>query len=209
MIKAMTFQRQGGYTLVELMVAVMLTSIVTVSIYKAYVSITTSYDVQDQVVELQQNSRVAMDRLIRELRMAAYDPDATAGAGFVAPTDSTNVNFTMDLDDSGVIDAANETVGYGFDQPNSELERDGTAVIDNVNALDFVFLDEDGAVTTTLADIRVVQVSMVLRTTNEDYGYTNTDAYTNLQGATIYTAPGDNFRRRLVRAQVKVRNMGL
>lgn len=209
MIMMRPIQQQRGYTLVELMVAVVLTSIVTVAIYKAYVSVTTAYEVQDQVVELQQNSRVAIDRMAREIRMAGYDSKETASAGFVATTDADDINFTMDLDESGAIDAGNETVAYSYDAGNLELKRNGTAVIDNIDALNFVYLDEDGEVTATLANIRTVQIAVVLRTSNEDYGYTNSDTYSNLQGTVIYTAGGDNFRRRVVRTQVKVRNMGL
>ncbi len=213
MIATRPFQQQRGYTLVELMVAVVLASIVTVSIYKAYISVTTAYDIQDQVVELQQTSRVAIDRLVREIRMAGYDPAGSAGAGFTL-INSSRVTFTMDLSGNGTIDAANETVDYSYDSANLQLDRNGTALVNNVSALNFVYLDENGAVTANPANVRTVQIAVVVRTTNEDYGYINTDSYANLQGTTIFpvatsTDTNPNVRRRVLTAQVKVRNLGL
>jgi hypothetical protein len=58
-------------------------------------------------------------------------------------------------------------------------------------------------------NIRSIQVAMVVRTTNEDLRYTNTEEYRNLQGSLIYQGPGDHFRRRLSVKQFKVRNAGL
>jgi hypothetical protein len=107
-------------------------------------------------------------------------------------------------------------------------------IITNVDALNFVYLDEDGndldedtdpddpaAGRTVLNDneaerIHSVQVALLVRTTNEDYRYTNNEIYRNLQDSdgdgdndVIYQAPGDNFRRRLFVKEIKIRNAGL
>jgi hypothetical protein len=97
-------------------------------------------------------------------------------------------------------------------------------IITNVDALNFVYLDEDGTNldeddpvdgrvflndTDDRNSIRSVQVAIVVRTTNEDFRYTNNEEYENLQGELIYTAPGDNFRRRLLVKEIKIRNAGL
>jgi hypothetical protein len=82
-------------------------------------------------------------------------------------------------------------------------------IITNVSALDLVYLDKDENLTATLGEIDTVEISMVVRTTNQDYRIINTETYQNLQGDDIYTAPGDNFRRRSMSMRVKIRNAQL
>lgn len=165
-------QCQRGYTLVELMVAVALTAIVTMAIYKAYVSVSAAYDVQDQVIEIQQSARVAMDRMIREVRMAGYDPGEVGGAGIDASSTSQQIVFSRYDDDA----AAMETITYSWD--GTDLNRNGQSVITNVDALNFVYLAITGAVAASPGVARGVIVTVVVRASNEDYGYTNSDSYT-------------------------------
>ena len=100
-------------------------------------------------------------------------------------------------------------------------------IITNVDALNLVYLDEDrvdidpdatpddpadGRTLLSeedMANIRSAQACLVVRTTNEDYRYTNNDEFRNLQGSLIYRAPGDNFRRRMFCKEIKIRNAGL
>jgi type IV pilus assembly protein PilW len=85
----------------------------------------------------------------------------------------------------------------------------------NIDALNFVYLDgSDPPVPTgVLEDIRYVQVSIVARAGETvpvmARKVTDNTVYTNPQGATVFTAPGDQFRRRMVTTSIKCRNMGL
>jgi hypothetical protein len=134
-----------------------------------------------------------------------------------------------DFDDDG------ERIIYSLNGTNLQREVwDGDAgsydppqtIITNVDALNFVYLDEDGSdlgyspdgiITTTdpddakniISNIRFVQIAIVVRTTNEDYRYTDRDPYVNPQGSTILPRQNDNFRRRLLVKRIKVRNAGL
>jgi hypothetical protein len=60
-----------------------------------------------------------------------------------------------------------------------------------------------------LQEVDRVEITLVVRATNEDYRYTNKETYRNLQpgvAGEIYTAPGDNFRRRVFSMSVQIRN---
>ena len=57
----------------ELLVALALTAMVGGAAYKVLVSQGTTFLRQDQLAEAQQNARVAMDHIVRELRMAGYN----------------------------------------------------------------------------------------------------------------------------------------
>jgi type IV pilus assembly protein PilW len=62
----------SGFTLIEILVALLITSILTVAIYSFFVGQHHAYTVQDQVIEMEQNARAAMDMIRRDLRMAGY-----------------------------------------------------------------------------------------------------------------------------------------
>ena len=61
-----------GFTLVEILVALVITSILTIAIYSFFVGQHHAYTVQDQVIEMEQNARAALDMIRKELRMAGY-----------------------------------------------------------------------------------------------------------------------------------------
>ena len=61
-----------GMTLIELLVALTISGILVAGVYRTFVSQQHTYTVQDQVVDMQQNVRLAINRMTRELRMAGY-----------------------------------------------------------------------------------------------------------------------------------------
>jgi type IV pilus assembly protein PilW len=73
-----------GVTLIELLVALVVSALVIGGIYRVFVAQTRAYTVQDQVVEVQQNIRSAMEILLRDLRMAGYDSDSISSKISVA-----------------------------------------------------------------------------------------------------------------------------
>jgi len=138
-------------------------------------------------------------------------------------------SFTVDEDTNGngVLDTGEDTNGNGV-LDRGDLEREvwdstipgfGAAqtIITNVSAFEFVYLDEDEnplvplpiTAAGKLDKIDTVVITMVVRATNEDYRITNNETYQNLLLTDIYTAPGDNFRRRAMSMRVKIRNVNL
>jgi prepilin-type N-terminal cleavage/methylation domain-containing protein len=65
-----------GITLIELLVALVISGIVIAGIYRLFVVQSRAYTVQDQVAEVQQNIRTTMEILLRDLRMTGYDNDS-------------------------------------------------------------------------------------------------------------------------------------
>ena len=243
-----------GFTLVELMVTVFLTAIAVVSIYRGYTSFSQSADAQQQVIEMQQNLRVGMYRLEKDIRRAGMNEEQDETAGFTL-ADVDTVEFTMDIGgtnfnvyddirpckgnpegDSDELDSC-ERISYARLDPDGDgvfglYRKDentpgaaGVEIISNLEALRFVYLDEDGATIDPVApataltneqreNVRSVEVSMVVRTTNEDYRYTNNESYENtipVGGSLVQVlAPQkDNFRRRVLSKWIKIRNAGM
>ncbi len=222
-------QNVDGLTLVELMVALFISSILMFSVYLTYLSQHKAYTVQDQVTDMQQNLRAAMFHLEREVRMAGCDPSGDAGAGIII-ADVDSLSFSMDINDDSDnyipdddISDSNEQIAYALDDPDGdgvddELDRNNNTLAENIEVLNFVYLDGDGNVLDDdglgnvvgrINDIRSVQITIVARTGRSDRDFTNSKAYKNLQGVTIFTAPGDHIRRRSLSRHVRCRNLGL
>ncbi len=223
--------RQKGFTLVELIVATAVTLVVLAAIFMTYKSQQDSYVSQEQVAEMQQNLRAAFYMMARDVRMAGYDPTGVAGAGMVA-ANANNINFTMDItggesdgnnnDGDSQIDEADEhyngvITDIGDDITYSlvggNLVRNDLSgnqiVANNIDWLDFEYLDWQGNVTATLGEIRSVQITLVARAGKTDRAFTNNQTYQNQQLSRSYVAPGDNFRRRVLSTTIRCRNMGI
>jgi type IV pilus assembly protein PilW len=93
-----------GVTLIELLVALVLSALVIGGIYRLFVAQTKAYTVQDQVVEVQQNIRSAMEILLRDLRMAGYDSDSISSkisiASPIANAGDHTVTVSYEYDDT-------------------------------------------------------------------------------------------------------------
>ena len=213
-----SIKNRDGFTLVEILVAVAIAGVVMAGIYSAYYSQQKSYIAQGEVSDMQQNLRAAMYFMEREIRMAGCDPQGTAGAGITdlgynsGPDRNTSITFTEDIanagtgNPNGVIDS-DETITYALN--GTDLRRNGQVLAQNIEALDFVYLNASEAATTNADDIRAVQITVIARTGKGDPGYVNNDPpFTNLAGKTI-SHPADNFRRRVSTVRVKCRNLGL
>jgi type IV pilus assembly protein PilW len=252
-----------GFTLIEFLVVISIAAIVSGGIYTAYNSQVGSYAVQQQVVEMQQNIRAAVNLMEREIRMAGYDPTGESGAG-VTTARSDTLEFTMDArggdadgldnDNDGTVDEADEAeYGNGLTSDTDEqiryaLDNDADAngiadgspcrlgretggggglqrLAENVDALNFVYLDEDGnnlidtdlnppaVPAADLPEIRSIQITIVARSGETDSGFfnkhTDDESYENQEGEEILPPQNDHFRRILLTAEIKCRNLGL
>lgn len=217
--------KERGFTLVELMIAMAVGGIVMGAVMTSFLSQHRSYLAQDEVVEMQQNARVAMDMLTRDIRSAGYDPN-NLGAGITVATPN-NLVFTKEDDlpangletfDYSLFDAFTFTAPPSNDGLVDDLALQVTSaagasagrqvVAENIEQLEFRYLDEDGNVTATLADIRAIQISILAVASNPDQNFTNTMTYTTASGA-VWGPYNDNLRRRLLITTVQCRNLGL
>lgn len=200
-----------GFTLAELLIGLFVSAVVMTTILSAYYSQNKSYAVQEQVAAMVQNLRAAMDIMIREIRMAGYDPTGTANAGIVT-ANTTSITITEDLDGDGSV-AGDENITYVLADSDgdgdNDLERNNNLIAENIDALDFLYLDETNNPTAVPSEIKAVQITMVAKTGRGDRGYVDSVVYTNQQGTGILGPINDNSRRKRLTAEVRCRNMGL
>ena len=68
----MKSRKDKGVTLIELLIALVISAIIVAALYRAFVSQQKSYTVQERVADMQQNVRVAINRMMREIRMTGF-----------------------------------------------------------------------------------------------------------------------------------------
>lgn len=198
---------QRGFTLIELLITMLISGIVIASIYSAFQSQQNSYIAQDQVAEMQQNIRAGLDMMTREIKMAGYDSTGKAEAALVA-INASSINFTMDLnEDDDVVDSG-ENITYALDTVDKEITRNTQPIAQNIEELEFVYLDEDDAVTADVEEVRSVVISILARAGGSDKNFLNSKQYISFSG-TIWGPYNDYLRRRLLIQRVNCRNMGL
>ena len=129
-----------GFTLVELMVTVFLTAIAVISIYRGYTAFSQAADAQQQVMEMQQNLRIGMTRLVTDIRRAGMNEEAVTVAGFISAS-AEEIEFSMDLG------SANGPIIFATDTEDS----DGDGVADDGSGTDVEGIEEsrvgDGDIT--------------------------------------------------------------
>jgi len=154
--------KNTGFTIVELMVAMVISLVVMGTIYSTFQVQQKSYIHQERVAVVQQNLRAAMYYMTREIRMAGYDPTGSSNFGIVT-ADPASINFTMDylysnatLSDNGVIDSG-EGITYSLSGTNLVRDAGGKQVIaQNIDSLTFTYMDQDGNGTNETVHIKVV-----------------------------------------------------
>lgn len=160
--------KENGFTLTELLVAMVLAGIVMASLYSAYLTQQRSYQTTEDVNVVQQNLRSAMYFVEKDLRMAGYDPKDSGGCGFTT-TSSNEIRFTLDRNEDGDCDST-EYIRYrhNSDDDDNTLVRDTGTGIDGTNApvasditnVSFSYFSSAGSGTTVAGSVRYVVVDM-------------------------------------------------
>jgi len=201
-----------GFTLIELMIAIAIGSIVIAGTVMLFNRQIMANNTQRMLVSMQQNVRAAVSFMERDIRMAASDPTGNAQLDpdfdpqEITEAESSKLVFTSDADADKV---STETT---YELVGDELERNGEILALNIDALNFVYLDEDGNTTSDIPDVRSVQLSIVARSGDSLPGLffrrNDSTVYRNRLNEIILPAQNDNFRRMQVTTEVDFRNIG-
>jgi len=217
-----------GVTMVELLVAMVIALLALGAIYSTLLNQHKSYVVQEETAAMNQNLRIAMFYMQREIRMAGCDPTGNANAR-IKTANATSINFTEDVrgdldgsDSDGDTDDANEDITYCLKANNLVKNTGGgkQMVVQNIDALDFVYLDGSSPPSVlnpkgsdvaeeNMDQIRSVEITMVARTDRTTLASPNNNAYFNQRGWQILEPQNDNFSRRSLTVWIKCRNLGL
>ena len=131
--------RGRGFTLIELLIAMVIALVIITALSSFFISQRKTFDVQEQVSEMVQGARAAMDMITREIKMAGYAPTgydkqfengaaqtppppllmqrtAPAASRFVGiPYKTAQLEIIADLSGDGTIgDASHEKIVYKY-----------------------------------------------------------------------------------------------
>lgn len=197
----------AGFTLIELLIAMAVGLVVLGATYGVFILHSKTFGNQEQIAEMQQNARAAMDIMTREIRMAGYDPLGSAGAGIVSAA-SDSINFTLDITSTsgpdapdGDTDDPNENITYSLYTVDGiqKLGRKSTAgavnqpVAEHIQSLAFQYWDANGNTTATVANIRRIRVTITGKTAKPDPDY----------------SPNSGYRTYTLTSVITPRNLGL
>ena len=174
-MKKMKRLNRKGVTLIELLIALVICGMVAAGIYQVFIAQSKAYTVQDQVIEVQQSVRSAMEILLRDLRMAGFDndnlnSDVRIDNPLVTPVQTSDITINYEYyqrnDDPSILESQkyeSHQVRYWRDAGDLRLRRtitkasgvnDGATteiILENVDTLDFTYgvdVNEDGALDT-------------------------------------------------------------
>jgi len=107
-----------GLTLIELLIVLVISSILIAGIYRTFIHQQHTYTVQEQIVDMQQSIRIAINQMVREIRMAGlggtdeeiYNNGGVEGYKNVITPANETITFVASLNQIGEI---KETVGSG------------------------------------------------------------------------------------------------
>jgi type IV pilus assembly protein PilW len=147
-----------GITLIELLVVLVVSGMIVAGIYRLFIAQSRAYTIQDQVAEVQQNIRGAMDLLLRDIRMAGFDDDCSSSTvtinksspnyeHIVYPVQNNSITINYEYYDTTALQYQRHTVAYWRDG-NSRLIRQLTInnaagpqdiLLENVDAVNFTY----------------------------------------------------------------------
>jgi type IV pilus assembly protein PilW len=198
------FLNDNGFTLMELVVALGIGMAILGAVAGTFMTQTKFYNAQEQVNEMQQNARAAMDLITREVKLAGFKPRGTESfSGVTYSTTELRVRANLNgalADASGgnatIDDTTDEHVVYTFDSANRQIKRSYGAVgstpdviANNIESFTFDYLDSTGTATSTQANIRQVSLSITARTSKPDPNLSTNNGYRTYTLSTVITPP--------------------
>jgi prepilin-type N-terminal cleavage/methylation domain-containing protein len=167
--------KENGFTLIELLAGILISAILLAGLYSVFFSQQVAFSAQEQVAEMNQNIRAALDLMTREIRLAGYKTSTSTFNGIATAT-SNSIRILADLNQDGDTADENEDISYTYNPSVLQICRSGIAppsvpVADNVTNFSLQYTLKDGTVTSApanLADIRMVTISITARTNRPD-----------------------------------------
>lgn len=222
--------KQQGFTLTELLVAMAMVGIVMAAVYSTYKSQQDTYVAQEQVAEMQQNLRASLYQMARDLRMAGFNPQRSPDVGAfvtrlvsdertdgeITQTNETHVAFYIDQNSNGEIDLDDDDEQIAYRLKNNTLEKfrvsddEWYAVADNIDdgGLGFIYRGPGPAFEDITDEVR--------DTPDTIYGVTNLPYIESIRSVEISIVARtkekdrslDDYRRRTLTTTILCRNMG-
>ena len=161
-----------GFTLVEVLVCLAIMSILFGTVYRSFDIFNRSYTKENVKAGIQQRTRIGIDLMARDIRLAGLDPLGTANARIIT-ADTDNIQISADLNYDGDVNDPFENITYALNGDRLRQTSDlgggfvTDTLLDNIDALAFTYLDASdtpmAAPVGNPEDIRTVIVSLTMQ----------------------------------------------
>ena len=179
-----------GFTLIELMIAIVIFVIIITLIIDNYNQQQGRNVTQNQITEVQQNLRAAFHVITSEIRMAGFDPQKNnpnakiiaAGDGKIVVSGGTATKYPLKfayIDSNGTslkivtMNLFDSSIDYRTDTYDEiQITKNGNPIAENIKTLEFTYFDKDGNQITAvnhnipganIENIKAVQVMITAR----------------------------------------------
>jgi type IV pilus assembly protein PilW len=221
------YNSQSGFTLVELMIAMVISGVLLAGMVMAFTGQSRSYNTQQEITVLQEDIRASLSMMTSEIRMAGFDPTTTADAKILL-ANATELQFSQDITDNagtgsgdGDTGDANEIIRYKINTKGSLGRATGAGTLqplaENTEQLGFEYLinltPETWTQTPTAKDlekIRAVKIVVLARTFRQTSSTTDTSAFIPpIDGTPLDWTPATpgKYQRRMMSVVVQCRNI--
>jgi hypothetical protein len=110
------FGSAGGFSLAEVLIALILTGVVTTALFGTYINQHKSYIVQDDITTIQQSARTSIDELTRQIRLAGYE--LPYGLDFMSAANTNPDTITITYKNG----SCDTYLASAMPQPSAELK---------------------------------------------------------------------------------------
>ena len=203
------FKNDAGFTLMEVLVSMTIGLVVLAGVARTFTAQTRQNNAEEQITQMQQNARAALDLMVREIHMAKYNPSGNAfpTGTYGVPYSATQLQIQADMNNSGAVNTTTcdpadstsmENIIYAWDSANLRITRQcgstGTAELlaDYITAFTFNYYDANGSAVTSSGNsgnIRKVAISLTARTAKLDPNYPSNGGYRTFQISAEITPP--------------------
>ncbi len=157
---------KSGLTLVELMIVMILSLVLVGSSFMAYLAQSKTSKEQHEIATLQQNIRVVMDMIDRDVRNSGCtDPRFASVSAFQAADSGINsLGLTMDMNLDGTTTADGERVIYRLNETTLQRINQGvtTTLLENVTNFGVVYFGMNNTQITPSGTLTQAQAGNVL-----------------------------------------------
>ncbi|MDD4649564.1 MAG: prepilin-type N-terminal cleavage/methylation domain-containing protein [Desulfoplanes sp.] len=151
----------GGFTLLELIVAMVISMFVMAAIYTLFRSSSELFVSQEQIVGVRQDIRATLSMIAHDIRMAGLDPARSASDAGIASANATSLHILYDEDGDGACDTDLDYL-YVSAEDALKVQTGGGGgyqpLVYDISSVGFTYVLSDGSTTSTPTDSSMIRM---------------------------------------------------
>lgn len=172
-----------GITLIEMMIALCIMGLVMAGFYNSFLVQHRTYTAQETITDMNQNARVSVTKMLKELRMAGYKKPGAILNG-IPSANLTSITVVADLNKDEDLSGIDEQVTYVYNAGEQKITRtandESEVLCDNVTSFKLSYVLADGSTTSTPANPGNIRKITVNFTVKSEKPITKTEEYSRI-----------------------------